>query len=80
MNDIVSTRNTIVGIKTIVIGTNVLCVDAVPLIPTGDTAELFWREQKHCAVAISFIQSRDKTELFWWSPLYLLHVDAISFI
>ena len=55
-------------------------MDAVPLIPTGDTAELFWREQKHCAVAISFIQSRDKTELFWWEPLYLLRVDAISFI
>ena len=41
MNDIVSTRNTVVGIKTIVIGTNVLCVDTVPLIPTRDTAELF---------------------------------------
>ena len=41
MNDIVSTRNTVVGIKTIVIGTNVLCVDAVSLIPTRDTAELF---------------------------------------
>lgn len=41
MNDIVSTRSTVVGITAIVIGTNVLCVDAASFIHTRDTAELF---------------------------------------
>lgn len=78
MNDIVSTRSTVVGITAIVIGTNVLCVDAVSFIQTRDTAELFWREQLYCGWMQFHSFSFATVESIWWEQPYCAWMQFYS--